>query len=290
MPLTVIFQDILTTHAEAIVVSANPYVKIGPGLDRKLYSLAGKDALLAEREKIGIIKKGDAAITPGFSSSFKYIIHTVVPFWYGGRANEVKYLTKCYRKALSLANENHVTKIVFPLLAAGRNSTPPIDAKEIAESAINGWLRSHASSMQVVLVLHPDIRDEISASCENTIAPLQDCGKIFREYLLKRIPSQAAVARTIRYSEASLSRLIKGEIACPHRNVVLSLAIAMKLSSAERIEFINSGGYSYPVLPVDYALEAILTAGYSDFNFINNELIKQDPSWDLLLRKKQSLT
>ena len=288
MPLTVSFQNILNTSADAIVVSAKPSVEIGPGLDGKIYTLAGKDALLAERKNIGKIHKGNAVITPGFSSGFKYIIHTVVPTWHAGWANESRYLTNCYQNALSLAEKNNITRIAFPLLGARRNHIPVPAAIEIAEYAIKEWLHSHSSDMQVLLVLHPDIRAEVAAKATSgtVLAALPSPEEIFRDYLLKRIPSQAAVSRMIKYSESSLSRLIKGEIAFPHRNVVLSLAIAMKLSEKERTEFINSGGYSYPSLPKDHALEAILSEGYTDFDFINNELIKQDTSWDLLHRTK----
>ena len=287
MPLTIMYQNILNTRADAIVVSASPMVKIGPGLDSKLYALAGKEDLLAERKKIGTIKKGDAAITSGFSSDFKYIIHTVVPTWYSGWAGEAKYLTGCYRKALSLAKRNNVTRIAFPLLGAGRNHIPVPAAFKIAQDAIKEWLHSHSSDIEVLLILHPDVRKEIEATNKTcSITPLQSSEEIFRDYLLKRITSQAAVSRKIHYSESSLSRLIKGEIAFPHRNVVLSLAIAMELSQPERKEFINSGGYSYPTHPKDYALEALFDEGYTNFDFINEMLIKQDPSWDLTLRTK----
>ncbi|XME04420.1 macro domain-containing protein [Lachnospiraceae bacterium C1.1] len=56
-----------------------------------MYKAAGKERLLAERQKIGHIKPGDVAITPAFKLDAKYIIHASGPWWEGGSKGEVNF-------------------------------------------------------------------------------------------------------------------------------------------------------------------------------------------------------
>lgn len=56
--------DITKVHTEAIVNTANYYPVIGSGTDSAIYTAAGADKILAEREKIGTIECGEVAYTP----------------------------------------------------------------------------------------------------------------------------------------------------------------------------------------------------------------------------------
>ena len=63
MPFNIIRNSITKVKADAIVNTANPYPTYGRGTDEKIYMAAGADQLLREREKIGIIERGKAAVT-----------------------------------------------------------------------------------------------------------------------------------------------------------------------------------------------------------------------------------
>ena len=61
MPFQIIRNDITKVKADAIVNTANPDVAVGRGTDCAIYHAAGRDRLLAERKKIGIMHPGQAA-------------------------------------------------------------------------------------------------------------------------------------------------------------------------------------------------------------------------------------
>lgn len=58
MPFQIIRNDITKVKADAIVNTANPGVAVGRGTDCAVYHAAGRDRLLAERKKIGIMHPG----------------------------------------------------------------------------------------------------------------------------------------------------------------------------------------------------------------------------------------
>lgn len=105
MPFQIIRNDITKVKADAIVNTANPGVAVGRGTDRAVYHAAGRERLLAERKKIGIMHPGQAAHTPAFNLDAKYIIHTVGPAWIDGNHDEREILHSCYEKSLNLAAE-----------------------------------------------------------------------------------------------------------------------------------------------------------------------------------------
>lgn len=66
MSLEIIRNDITKVHADAIVNTANSMVAVGYGADIAIYEAAGKEELLVERRKIGVMRPGDVAETPAF--------------------------------------------------------------------------------------------------------------------------------------------------------------------------------------------------------------------------------
>ena len=74
MPFQIIRNDITKVKADAIVNTANPEPIIGSGTDSAIYKAAGENELLAERKKIGVIKRGDIAVSPAFGLKAKYIM------------------------------------------------------------------------------------------------------------------------------------------------------------------------------------------------------------------------
>lgn len=151
MPFQIIRNDITKVKADAIVNTANPDVAVGRGTDHAIYHVAGRDRLLAERKKIGIMRPGQAAHTPAFNLDAKYIIHTVGPAWIDGNHDEREILHSCYEKSLNLAAELSCRSIAFPLIATGSYGFPKDEALQIALAEIDKFLLSH--EMEVILVV-----------------------------------------------------------------------------------------------------------------------------------------
>ena len=151
MPFQIVRNDITKVEADVIVNTANPNPKIGSGTDFAIYNAAGKDKLLAERMKIGPIKRGDIAVTPAFDLKAKYIIHAVGSGWLDGKHNEINIVRSCYAKSLAKAKELSAKSIAFPLISSGNYGFPKQLALDIALSEIGKFLL--LNDMQVYLVV-----------------------------------------------------------------------------------------------------------------------------------------
>ena len=150
MPFAIVRNDITQMQVDAIVNTANPKPVIGYGVDAGIHQKAGPQ-LLAARQKIGPIRVGDAAITPGFDLKAKYVIHTVGPVWLDGSHREEKLLHSCYTRSLQLAKKQGCRSIAFPLISAGNHGFPKDIALQTALNAISTFLMKQ--EMQVYLVV-----------------------------------------------------------------------------------------------------------------------------------------
>ena len=160
MPLKIIRNDITKVSADAIVNTANPKPIFASGTDKAIYEAAGADKVLKERKKIGEIARGEVAITPAFSLSAKYIIHTVGPSWHDGTQGEFEILRSCYHKSLLQAIELKCESIAFPLIATGVYGFPKDKALQIAISEISEFLFQY--EMMVYLVVFDDKSFQLS--------------------------------------------------------------------------------------------------------------------------------
>lgn len=150
MPFEIVRNDITNMEVDAIVNAANPRPIIGYGVDSGVHKKAG-DQLLVERKKIGGIAFGEAAITPAFNLSAKYVIHAVSPIWQDGKKNEAQLLENCYVNSLQLALEHKCESIAFPLLSAGNHGFPKDLALQTAINVFSKFLMKH--EMQIYLVV-----------------------------------------------------------------------------------------------------------------------------------------
>ena len=101
MPFKIVRNDITKVKADAIVNTANPNPICASGTDLAIYEAAGKKQLLAERQKIGKIARGDVAVTGAYQLQAKYIIHTVGPIWEDGKQHEFDILESLLQKILA---------------------------------------------------------------------------------------------------------------------------------------------------------------------------------------------
>ena len=151
MPFKIVRNDVTKMHVDAIVNTANEAPQYSSGVDTAVYHADGEGELLAERKKIGWMKKGDVAITSGFKLPAKYIIHAVSPCYIDGTFGEEELLRGCYSKSLQLAYENKCESIAFPLISTGSFGYPKEEGMRIALDEINAFLMKH--EMLVYLVV-----------------------------------------------------------------------------------------------------------------------------------------
>lgn len=180
MPFQIIRNDITKVKVDAIVNTANPKPLIGGGTDRAIYEAAGKDRLLAERKKIGDIRRGESRITPAFGLPAKYVIHTVGPAWHGGTQGEFDILGDCYRKSLELAEKNGCESVAFPLIATGVYGFPRDKVLRIATSVIQEFLFGH--EMAVLLVVFDRSAFELSGKVYADVQSFVDENYVKRSY------------------------------------------------------------------------------------------------------------
>ena len=196
MPFEIVRNDIVKMQVDAIVNTANPFPEIGSGVDTAIHTAAGA-RLLQARKKVGNIARGDAAITPAFDLTAKYVIHTVGPIWEGGKVGEVECLRSCYQRSLELALENGCTSIAFPLLATGNYGFPKDQALQIAVSTISNYFLQH--EMMVYLVVFTDkaftLSEKLFSAVQSYIDEHYVAEKIEEEYYTKALPTEALLER-----------------------------------------------------------------------------------------------
>ena len=151
MSFNIVRNDITKVSADAIVNTANPRPVYAGGTDAAIYAAAGAEVLLAERQKIGDIAVGHAAVTSAYALNAKYIIHTVGPEWIDGMHGEREAVRSCYENSLRLAKELGCESIAFPLIATGVYGFPKDEALKIAVSVFSKFLSGE--DMEITLVV-----------------------------------------------------------------------------------------------------------------------------------------
>ena len=122
----------MQSGAEIIVLSANPSLLAGSGISGIIHKAAGSELEKAAK-LLGPLKPGEAAITPAFNLSAKYVIHTVCPRYMDGQRVERELLAEAYRSALSFyGEESDVRSISFVSMGTGVYRWPLELAAEIA--------------------------------------------------------------------------------------------------------------------------------------------------------------
>ena len=151
MPFKIVRNDITKVKADVIVNTANPNPICGSGTDLAIYEAAGKEQLLAAREQIGKIARGEIAVTGAYNLNAKYIIHVVGPVWEDGAHREFEILESCYHKSLEKAVELKCESIAFPLISTGVYGFPKDKALQIAVSVFSEFLL--VNDIQIILVV-----------------------------------------------------------------------------------------------------------------------------------------
>lgn len=186
MPFEIVRNDIVNMQVDVIVNTANPKAVIGYGVDAGIHLKAGEE-LLEARKKIGSISVGDAAITPGYKLSAKFVIHTVGPVWQEGKHNEEYLLRQCYEKSLALAVRHKCESVAFPLISAGNHGFPKPLALQTAVNVFSEFLLKN--DMQIYLVVFSKDAFALSEKLFNSVQSYIDenyiTEKTFDEYGVK---------------------------------------------------------------------------------------------------------
>ena len=126
MPFKIVRNDITKMNTEAIVNTANDH----PTVD---------------------VKEGEAFITPGYNLPAKYIIHAVSPHYIDGEHGEEELLRSCYRNSLTVAKENRIKSIAFPLISTGGFGYQKEEVMRIAVDEINAFLLDNDIDITLVV-------------------------------------------------------------------------------------------------------------------------------------------
>ena len=144
--------DITKLEVDAIVNAANTTLLGGGGVDGAIHRAAGPE-LLAECRTLGGCQPGEAKITRGYHLPARFVIHTVGPTWRGGKHDEAKILSDCYRNSLQLALKNEIRTIAFPAISCGAYGYPIEEAAQIAFKATRDFLAMNDQIRKVMFVV-----------------------------------------------------------------------------------------------------------------------------------------
>jgi O-acetyl-ADP-ribose deacetylase (regulator of RNase III) len=151
--------DITKVAVDAIVNAANTTLLGGGGVDGAIHRAAGPE-LLEECRSLGGCRPGEAKITRGYRLPVRFIIHTVGPFWNGGKKGEAEVLANCYRNSLGIAVKNGVKTIAFPAISCGAYRYPIAEAAKIAIATTREFLQAQSEMEKVIFVV---LADEVFA-------------------------------------------------------------------------------------------------------------------------------
>ena len=115
---------------DAVVNAANAELTSGGGVAGAIHQAAGP-GLAEESRPLAPIQPGEAVITGGHELPNRHVIHVLGPV-YGSDKPEDELLARCYRNALSLAEEHDVESVAFPSISTGAFGYPVEEAAEVA--------------------------------------------------------------------------------------------------------------------------------------------------------------
>ena len=149
--------NITELATDAIVNAANEGLREGSGVCGAIFRVAGSAELTKACKAIGHCPTGSAVITPGFRLPAKHVIHTVGPIYKGGKSGEPEQLYSAYHSSLTVARENGLHSIAFPLISAGIFGYPLEQAWEIAIRSCKEWMAENDGyEMSVVFAVLDD--------------------------------------------------------------------------------------------------------------------------------------
>ena len=298
MAFKIVRNDITKVEADIIVNTANPKPKCVSGTDLAIYEAAGKEALLAERETIGPIERGEIAVTGAYNLNAKYIIHTVGPVWIDGNHHELEILERCYRLPLQKAIELGCQSIAFPLISTGVYEFPKDKALHIAVSVFSQFLTEH--EIEIILVVFDKTSFQLSSQIVGKIDSYIDANYVKESHINEYPLSYRRSARlrslfnstfheesslhlsdtSLENQLANLDRKLFSKIQCnknyhPKKKTVFALCIALHLNLEESKDLLARADWAFsPSSKVDLIVQKAIIDKQYDIMELNITLFK----------------
>jgi O-acetyl-ADP-ribose deacetylase (regulator of RNase III) len=136
----------------AVINAANAWLTSGGGVAGAIHQAAGP-GLADESRPLAPIQPGEAVITGGRELPNRHVIHVLGPV-YGSDKPEDELLARCYRNALSLAEEHDLESVAFPSISTGAFGYPVEEAAEVALRTVLGSAENLQSVRRIRFVLY----------------------------------------------------------------------------------------------------------------------------------------
>lgn len=155
MPTKIYFLkgDITNMEVDAIVNAANNDLMLGSGLAGAIRRKGGP-RIQEECERIGSIRLGEAAVTPGGNLKAYYVIHAA-SMRLGGRTT-AESLRSTTRNSLLRAEEKGFKTIAFPAIGTGVAGFPVDECADVMIREVLEHLKSRSSLEKIYFVLYDD--------------------------------------------------------------------------------------------------------------------------------------
>lgn len=141
----------LKDPVQAIVNSSNPFISRGGGVCGAIHKSAGFE-FTKYCMNLGGLTTMQSKISPGFNLPYKYVIHALAPM-YKKSKHPKEELINTYLNAISIAKENNIQSIAFPILGAGHFGYP-LDVA--IDCALNSFKQVYGNSISIKLVCYTE--------------------------------------------------------------------------------------------------------------------------------------
>ena len=314
MPIKIIRQDITKIKCDAIVDPTDSRYSHSGGVDAAIHEAAGTELYRACVEQ-GTLDVGKAVITPAFSLPCRYVIHTVGPWWHGGKYGEEALLRSCYCEVVRIAIANKCKSIAIPLIASGTFGFPKDKVLKIAVDEISDFLLEHEMLVYIVVFdktsysisekLFSDVTSFIEDTyederflfkakcmemCESAPCPseslddmLNQIDESFSQMLLRKIDERGMTDAEC-YKKANIDRKLFSKIRSdvhykPSKPTALAFAISLELTLEETEDMLRKAGFALSHSnKFDIIIEYFISRGIYDIYEINEVLYQFDQS------------
>lgn len=142
--IKIVKAEIIDIKVDAIINPTDENFSGSYSLDKLIQKNAGQK-LIKKLSKSGICQVGHCIITKGYNLDVKSIVHTCIPKWEEGYANESHLLYSCYENSIDLAVENDNKTIAIPSISSGNNKFPLDQSANIAYYAAWKMIKKYNS-------------------------------------------------------------------------------------------------------------------------------------------------
>lgn len=145
--------DITKVNADAIVNAANAQLVLGGGVAGAIRREGGS-SIQKECRLIGGTVVGGAVITGAGRLPARHVIHAVGPRM--GEGQEDEKLESATLNSLKLADEHHLSTIVFPAISTGIFGYPRDRCAKVMLSTVQRYLQGNTDLTEVLFCLYDE--------------------------------------------------------------------------------------------------------------------------------------